>query len=150
MAKRAFAVLLLQNLPCAAAKPARSKGSRARLLLIRCRNSKPAPEQGKSGRSRPGMQTGAAPSAAAGNQAVQTFAQALGYVPRSTTRAMAAIELSVLGRDLPHRVGDRATLERHVHAWRQRRNAAAIRADWQFTTNDARIKLRKLYPTMEE
>ena len=46
-------------------------------------------------------------------------------------------------------VGGRATLERHVQAWRHRRNAAATRADWQFTTNDARIKLRKLYPTME-
>jgi hypothetical protein len=62
---------------------------------------------------------------------------------------MAEIELSALGRDLPDRVGDRATLERHVQAWQHRRNASAIRADWQFTTKDARIKLRKLYPTME-
>jgi hypothetical protein len=62
---------------------------------------------------------------------------------------MAEIELSALGRDLPDRVGDRATLERHVQAWRHRRNAAATRADWQFTTKDARIKLRKLYPTIE-
>jgi hypothetical protein len=62
---------------------------------------------------------------------------------------MAEIELSVLGRDLPDRVGDKATLERHVHAWWRRRNAAATKADWQFTTTDARIKLRKLYPTME-
>ena len=62
---------------------------------------------------------------------------------------MAEIELSALGRDLPDRVGDRATLERHVQAWQHRRNAAATRADWQFTTKDARIKLRKLYPTME-
>lgn len=63
---------------------------------------------------------------------------------------MAEIELSALGRDLPDRVGDKAALQRHVHAWRNRRNAAAIRADWQFTTRDARIKLRKLYPTMED
>ena len=62
---------------------------------------------------------------------------------------MAEIELSALGRDLPDRVGDKVALQRHVHAWRHRRNAAAIRADWQFTTADARIKLRKLYPTME-
>ena len=62
---------------------------------------------------------------------------------------MAEIELSALGRDLPGRVGDRTTLERHIQAWRHRRNAAAIRADWQFTTKDARIKLRKLYQTME-
>ena len=62
---------------------------------------------------------------------------------------MAEIELSALGRDLPDRVGDRVALERHVQAWQLRRNAAAIRAEWQFTTKDARIKLRKLYPTME-
>src|SRR3954466_2632490 len=37
---------------------------------------------------------------------------------------MAEIELSALGRDLPDRVGGRATLERHVEAWRHRRNAA--------------------------
>ena len=54
------------------------------------------------------------------------------------------------GQALPDRVGDRATLERHVQAWQHRRNAAATRADWQFTTKDARIKLRKLYPTTEE
>ena len=54
------------------------------------------------------------------------------------------------GQALPNRVGDRATLERHVQAWQHRRNAAATRADWQFTAKDARIKLRKLYPTMDE
>src|SRR4051794_693951 len=63
---------------------------------------------------------------------------------------MAEIELSALGRDLPDRVVDRATLERHVQAWQHRRNAAALKADWQFTTTDARIKLRKLYPVMDE
>ena len=62
---------------------------------------------------------------------------------------MAEIELSALGRDLPDRVGDRATLERHVQAWQHRRNTAVISADWQFTTKDTRIKLRKFYPTME-
>jgi hypothetical protein len=58
-------------------------------------------------------------------------------------------EVRALGRDLPDRVGDRATLERYVQAWKHRRNAAATRADWQFTTADARIKLRKLYPPIE-
>ena len=62
---------------------------------------------------------------------------------------MAEIELNALGRDLPDRVGHRATLERHVQAWQHRRNAAVTRADWQLTTKDARIKLRKLYPIME-
>ena len=62
---------------------------------------------------------------------------------------MAEIELSALARDLPERVGDKAALERHVAAWEQRRNAAEVKANWQFTTADARIKLRKLYPTMD-
>lgn len=63
---------------------------------------------------------------------------------------MAEIELSALGRDLPERVGDRAALESHVSAWEQRRNGAKVKADWQFTTDDARIKLRKLYPTVDD
>jgi hypothetical protein len=62
---------------------------------------------------------------------------------------MAEIELSVLARNLPERVGTRAALEQNVVAWEQRRNWAGIRADWQFTTDKARIKLRKLYPTVE-
>ena len=62
---------------------------------------------------------------------------------------MAEIELGVLARDLPERVGTRALLEQRVSAWEQRRNRMAVKADWQFTTNDARIKLRKLYPTVE-
>ena len=62
---------------------------------------------------------------------------------------MAEIELSALSRDLPDRVGERAMLERHVAAWQRRRNAAATKAEWRFTTASARIKLRKLYPTVE-
>jgi hypothetical protein len=62
---------------------------------------------------------------------------------------MAEIELSALGRDLPERVGDRAALARHVGAWEGRRNGAGVKAEWQFTTADARRKLRKLYPTID-
>ena len=62
---------------------------------------------------------------------------------------MAEIELSALARDLPERVGDRPTLERHMAAWERRRNDAGVAADWRFTTADARIRLRKLYPTVE-
>jgi hypothetical protein len=62
---------------------------------------------------------------------------------------MAEIELSVLARDLPERVSDRAVLEQRVSAWEQRRNRAGVKADWQFTTTKARVKLRKLYPTVE-
>ncbi len=61
---------------------------------------------------------------------------------------MAEIELSVFRRDLPERVAGRATLERHAAAWQHRRNTTATKADWRFTTADARIKLRKLYPSI--
>ncbi len=62
---------------------------------------------------------------------------------------MAEIELSALARDLPHRVGDHAALARHISAWQQTRNQSEVKANWQFATDDARIKLRKLYPTVE-
>lgn len=62
---------------------------------------------------------------------------------------MAEIELSALSRDLPERVGQRLDLQQQVGAWEQRRNQAGVKADWQFTTADARIKLHKLYPTVE-
>jgi hypothetical protein len=63
---------------------------------------------------------------------------------------MAEIELSVLGRDLPERVGERPALVEHVWAWEDRRNGDGVKADWQFTTADARVKLRKLYPTIDD
>jgi hypothetical protein len=63
---------------------------------------------------------------------------------------MAEIELSALGRDLPDRVGERPELIEHVSAWEGRRNGEGVRADWQFTTADARVKLRKLYPTIDD
>jgi hypothetical protein len=47
-------------------------------------------------------------------------------------------------------VPDRATLEREVAAWEQRRNATAGPIDWRFTTEDARIKLKRLYPSHDE
>jgi DDE superfamily endonuclease len=62
---------------------------------------------------------------------------------------MAEIELSVLSRDLPERVGERRALDQHVAAWQARRNQQGVTADWQFTTTEARTKLRKLYPTIE-
>jgi hypothetical protein len=61
----------------------------------------------------------------------------------------AEIELSVLARDLPERVGNRAALPQRLSAWEQSRNRSAAKANWQFTTADARVKLRKLYPTIE-
>jgi hypothetical protein len=62
---------------------------------------------------------------------------------------MAEIELSAMARDLPDRVGDRPAFVGHVAAWEQRRNDKGVKANWQFTTADARVKLRKLYPTVD-
>jgi hypothetical protein len=63
---------------------------------------------------------------------------------------MAEIELSVLARQcLNRRLGDRATMEREVAAWVAARNEAATAIDWQFTTADARIKLKRLYPAID-
>jgi hypothetical protein len=62
---------------------------------------------------------------------------------------MAEIELSVLQRQcLAARVPDQATLREKVTAWEQRRNAHGATVHWRFTTNDARIKLHRLYPTI--
>ena len=62
---------------------------------------------------------------------------------------MAEIELSVLARQcLNRRLGDRAAMAREVAAWTAARNAAAATIDWQFTTADARIKLKRLYPVL--
>ena len=63
---------------------------------------------------------------------------------------VAEVELSVLARQcLDRRIPDREALRREVAAWQQTRNAAAVKVDWQFTTADARVKLRKLYPTSQ-
>jgi hypothetical protein len=62
---------------------------------------------------------------------------------------IAEIELSVLARQcLDRRIPDRQTLEREVAAWEAERNAAGGAVDWRFTTADARIKLKHLYPAL--
>lgn len=61
---------------------------------------------------------------------------------------VAEIELSVLTRQgLPARVASQAQLEQHVTAWYEQRNVQASTVDWQFSTQDARIKLKRLYPS---
>ena len=63
---------------------------------------------------------------------------------------VAEIELSVLARQcLDRRIPDVATLQREVDSWERSRNAAVVKVDWQFTTADARTKLRRLYPTID-
>ncbi len=62
---------------------------------------------------------------------------------------MAEIELSVLSRQcLDRRVPDFETLEAEVEAWQDRREAAGGKIDWRFDTEDARIKLKRLYPSL--
>lgn len=64
---------------------------------------------------------------------------------------MAELELSVLPRQrLRQRCPDQRTMSREVGAWARRRNDQTKRIDWQFTTVDARIKLRRLYPAFED
>lgn len=62
---------------------------------------------------------------------------------------IAECELSVLTRQgLDKRVPDRQTLQEQVKAWYSRRNQKQTRVNWQFTTKDARVKLKKLYPAI--
>ena len=64
---------------------------------------------------------------------------------------MAEIELSVLSRQcLERRVPDFETLEREAAAWQDRRDDAGVKIEWRFRTEDARIKLRRLYPSLQE
>jgi hypothetical protein len=61
---------------------------------------------------------------------------------------MAEIELSVLGRQcLSRRIPDQHSLRREVTAWERARNKKRATVDWRFTTHDARIKLKRLYPS---
>ena len=63
---------------------------------------------------------------------------------------MAEIELSALGREcLARRIAHRTTLAREVHHWVTNRNRRRASVNWQFTTTDARIKLRRLYPSID-
>jgi hypothetical protein len=62
---------------------------------------------------------------------------------------VAEIELSVLARQcLDRRIGTREERERQVAAWEEERNERGVAVRWRFTTADARIKLRRLYPAV--
>ena len=62
---------------------------------------------------------------------------------------MAELELSVLGRQcLEERTENKPTLARQVAAWEAERNRLKVKANWKFTTADARIKLKRLYPSI--
>jgi hypothetical protein len=63
---------------------------------------------------------------------------------------VAETELSVLARQcLDRRIPDMPTLIQEVQSWERSRNATVVKVDWQFTTADARTKLRRLYPTIQ-
>ncbi len=63
---------------------------------------------------------------------------------------MAEIELNVLSAQcLNRRIDDIEVVRREVHAWQKYRNNKNARVNWQFTTENARIKLKRLYPTLD-
>ena len=63
---------------------------------------------------------------------------------------VAEIELNVLsGQCLSRRIGEIETLRQEVEAWEQSRNHVNATVNWQFTAEDARIKLKRLYPTLD-
>ena len=63
---------------------------------------------------------------------------------------MAEIEFSVLARQcLDRRIGDEASLIREIATWEEKRNQTQATVNWQFTTDDARIKLKKPYPSID-
>ena len=63
---------------------------------------------------------------------------------------MAETELSVLARQcLDRRIPDAPTLTQEIAAWERHRNAAQCRVEWRFTTEDARIHLKRLYPSIQ-
>ncbi len=63
---------------------------------------------------------------------------------------MAEIELNVLtGQCLDRRIDDIEVVRKEVNAWQRHRNNRQAKVNWQFTAKDARIKLSRLYPTLE-
>jgi hypothetical protein len=64
---------------------------------------------------------------------------------------MAEIELGILSRQcLSQRIDNMDNLRQETKAWEKSRNQTQAKVNWQFTTADARIKLRRLYPSIEE
>ncbi len=64
---------------------------------------------------------------------------------------MAEIELSVLNRQcLDRYIPDRVTLAQETVAWATKRNSKGATVNWRFTATDARIKLKRLYPSIDD
>jgi hypothetical protein len=75
----------------------------------------------------------------------------LQYTPKhGSWLNMAEIELSVFSRQCLHRrIGDGTIFQRAATVWSNQRNGSGATVDWQFTTADARIKLKHLYPVIQ-
>ena len=75
---------------------------------------------------------------------------AIHYTPKhGSWLNIAEIELSHLSRQcLDRRIANKARLTKEVRAWNTTRNNSKMKVHWQFTTEDARIKLHKLYPIL--
>lgn len=62
---------------------------------------------------------------------------------------MAEIEFSAIKRQaIKNRIADKEKLEKKVSLWQEKRNQKQVKVNWQFTTKDARVKLKNLYPTI--
>jgi len=62
---------------------------------------------------------------------------------------MAEIEFSVLkGQCLDRRIPDMDTMQTELDAWQKDRNNCSKTISWQFKTDDARVKLKRLYPNI--
>lgn len=71
------------------------------------------------------------------------------YTPKHASWLnMAEIELAALSKQcLDRRISDLDALKKEIKSWESDRNKTAVSANWHFTAEDARVKLKKLYPT---
>jgi hypothetical protein len=72
------------------------------------------------------------------------------YTPKHASWLdMAEIEIGIMSRQaLAKPLPDLKSFKSHIEAWTKQRNAQGGKVNWQFTTKDARIKLKRLYPTI--
>lgn len=72
------------------------------------------------------------------------------YTPKHASWLnIAECELSALSRQcLNRRIADREILSRQIRAWQRERNHSSVKINWRFRNQDARIKLKKLYPSI--
>ena len=77
---------------------------------------------------------------------------AIHYTPKhGSWLNMAETELSVLSRQcLDRRIESKEIMAEEIATWEKNRNEACTRINWRFTTTDARIKLKRLYPSFEK